>query len=45
MGTFVDLTDDLKLPLKDIEPLEDLPDHFDSREQWPNCESIKEIRD
>uniref|UniRef100_A0A7M4E284 Cathepsin B n=1 Tax=Crocodylus porosus TaxID=8502 RepID=A0A7M4E284_CROPO len=23
----------------------DLPDSFDSREQWPNCPTIKEIRD
>lgn len=23
----------------------DLPDSFDAREAWPNCESIKEIRD
>jgi len=23
----------------------DLPDNFDSREQWPNCQTIKEIRD
>lgn len=24
---------------------EDLPTTFDAREQWPECESIKEIRD
>jgi len=24
---------------------EELPKSFDSREQWPECESIKEIRD
>jgi len=23
----------------------DLPDNFDAREQWPNCASIKEVRD
>ena len=23
----------------------DLPDQFDAREQWPNCESIREVRD
>lgn len=23
----------------------DLPENFDSREQWPNCASIKEVRD
>lgn len=24
---------------------EELPESFDSREKWPECESIKEIRD
>lgn len=24
---------------------DDIPDNFDSREAWPKCESIKEIRD
>lgn len=24
---------------------EDLPTTFDAREQWPGCDSIKEIRD
>jgi len=33
------------LPYKDIVPSENLPDSFDSRTNWPNCESIKEIRD
>jgi len=23
----------------------DLPDNFDARDQWPNCASLKEIRD
>lgn len=23
----------------------DLPDNFDARDQWPNCASIKEVRD
>lgn len=27
------------------EELVSIPDNFDSREAWPNCESIKEIRD
>ncbi|CAF4657340.1 unnamed protein product, partial [Rotaria magnacalcarata] len=22
-----------------------LPDNFDARDQWPNCQSIKEVRD
>jgi len=25
--------------------VEDLPDNFDSRDQWPNCPTLKEIRD
>lgn len=44
MGT-LETPEDLKLPLKDITPLEALPDNFDSREQWSSCDSIKEIRD
>lgn len=28
----------------DVENM-DLPDNFDSREQWPNCPTIKEVRD
>jgi cathepsin B len=23
----------------------DLPDNFDAREQWPNCPTLKEVRD
>jgi cathepsin B len=23
----------------------DLPDNFDSREQWPNCPTLREVRD
>ena len=36
-----------KLPPKvyDSSSNDDLPDNFDLREQYPNCESIKEIRD
>jgi len=35
---------------KQLEVLEhdvpnDLPDNFDAREQWPNCPTLKEIRD
>lgn len=36
---------DIKLPVKQITPLEDIPDTFDARTQWPNCPTIKEIRD
>jgi cathepsin B len=35
----------LKLPLKDVEPLQDIPEEFFSANEWPNCESIKEVRD
>ena len=50
MGTFRTTPEHLKLPLKTVEPewlgAEDsLPENFDSRLAWPNCDSIKEIRD
>lgn len=35
----------MKLPIKTVAPLKELPENFDSRQQWPNCESIKEVRD
>ncbi|XP_055617229.1 cathepsin B-like [Toxorhynchites rutilus septentrionalis] len=31
--------------LHDLEADDDLPENFDSREQWPNCPTIREIRD
>ena len=34
-----------ELPVLDIEVPDDLPDSFDAREQWPNCRSIRDIRD
>ena len=34
-----------ELPLKEITPLEDLPEFFDAAENWPECPSLKEIRD
>lgn len=34
-----------RLPFKEITPRNDLPENFDLRVQWPQCESIKEIRD
>jgi len=37
--------EDKKLPEKHIHALKDLPENFDLREQWPQCESLKEIRD
>jgi len=36
---------ELKLPEKDITPANDINGDFDSRTAWPNCESIKEVRD
>jgi cathepsin B len=35
---------DKKLPVKRIE-VGDLPESFDLRQQWPQCDSLKEIRD
>lgn len=40
MGT-LETPEHLKLPLKEIEPLKDIPENFSSAENWPNCESIK----
>ncbi|KAL3283973.1 hypothetical protein HHI36_018144 [Cryptolaemus montrouzieri] len=34
-----------KLPTKSVEVAANLPENFDAREQWPNCQSIKDIRD
>jgi cathepsin B len=36
--------------IKHVDPLihdvpNDLPTNFDARQQWPNCQSIKEVRD
>jgi len=39
----------LKLPVKLSDPkwlnAESLPENFDSRTAWPNCESLREVRD
>ena len=45
MGTILPTPLEHKLPIKDIEPLKDLPTEFFSATQWPNCQSIKEVRD
>jgi cathepsin B len=45
MGTFLDEPEEMKLPEKNIIPMNGLPENFDSREQWPGCESIREVRD
>lgn len=34
-----------KLQRKNINVALNIPDSFDPKEQWPNCESLKEIRD
>lgn len=44
MGT-LETPEHLKLPVKDIEPANDIPDEFLSSKAWPNCESIQEVRD
>lgn len=31
----------LQLPLKEIEPLKDIPTEFFAAEAWPQCESIR----
>uniref|UniRef100_A0A6B2EA13 Putative cathepsin b n=1 Tax=Phlebotomus kandelakii TaxID=1109342 RepID=A0A6B2EA13_9DIPT len=46
MGVHPD-ADNFRLPVKLLhdEGDDDLPDNFDSRQQWPNCPTINEIRD
>ena len=34
-----------ELPLKNIEPLKDIPDSFDARVQWSHCPTLMEVRD
>ena len=34
-----------QLPLEDITPLDAIPETFDSRQKWPDCPSISDIRD
>ena len=34
-----------QLPVKNIEPLKDIPDTFDARQKWSHCRTIGEIRD
>ena len=35
----------VKIPIKNIKIREDLPESFDAAEHWPECPSLKEIRD
>lgn len=39
------ITNNLPVKSYDDVDLEDLPDEFDSRENWPDCPTIREIRD
>jgi cathepsin B len=34
-----------QLQVLEHEILKDLPENFDAREQWPNCPTLKEVRD
>jgi hypothetical protein len=34
-----------ELEVREHEVPKDLPDNFDAREQWPNCPTLKEVRD
>jgi hypothetical protein len=40
MGTFMDVPEDMKLPVKELEINGDIPESFDSRTAWPHCESL-----
>lgn len=37
MGTYLETPEEMKLPLKDITPLEDIPESFDPTQKWPGC--------
>ncbi|GFR67278.1 cathepsin B [Elysia marginata] len=51
MGTNIEKNGEIirrKLPVKEFEikiKAKDLPENFDPRTQWPNCPSLKEVRD
>lgn len=47
LGTVLETPEWMKLPQKNFSSysVESLPTNFDSREAWPKCESIREIRD
>lgn len=42
---FIGVVENTKLPIKHISPLKNLPESFDAAENWPECPSLKEIRD
>lgn len=43
LGTFLDA--DIDDMVKEVEAINDLPENFDLREAYPQCEALKEIRD
>jgi cathepsin B len=45
IGTFINTPNSDKPRVKDITPIENLPESFDSRDAWPGCESLRDIRD
>jgi len=44
MGTLEEKAED-KLPMKIMSAATDIPDSFDPRDQWPNCNILNEVRD
>ncbi|KAL5013652.1 hypothetical protein ScPMuIL_007922 [Solemya velum] len=44
-GTILPTPEHMRLPLGKIEIVDDVPDTFDARKEWPKCKSIKEVRD
>ena len=38
-------TEEQRLPYKKVIKRNDLPENFDLRAKWPQCESLKEVRD
>lgn len=43
MGSLMD-KEPISLPVKN-DIAANIPENFDAREAWPNCQSIKEVRD
>jgi len=42
----LNIADEIPLPTRVARKISDpLPDSFDARTQWPNCPTIKEVRD
>lgn len=46
MGVLADVPEFARLETREMLLTETaIPDSFDAREAWPNCDSIKEVRD